>query len=48
MHPMRPDGMNVPPIAMNVAQKVAGVSCVTMPKRGLVATWLTPAISSPA
>lgn len=26
MHPMRPEGMNVPPIAMNVAQKVAGLA----------------------
>jgi len=26
MHPMRPEGMNVPAIAMSVAQKVAGVA----------------------
>ena len=26
MHPMRPEGMNVPPIAMSVAQKLAGVA----------------------
>jgi NAD(P)-dependent dehydrogenase (short-subunit alcohol dehydrogenase family) len=26
MHPMRPEGMNVPPIAMSVARKVAGVA----------------------
>jgi NAD(P)-dependent dehydrogenase (short-subunit alcohol dehydrogenase family) len=26
MHPMRPEGMNVPPIAMTVARKVAGVA----------------------
>jgi NAD(P)-dependent dehydrogenase (short-subunit alcohol dehydrogenase family) len=26
MHPLRPEGMNVPPIALSVAQKVAGVA----------------------
>ncbi|HEX6875832.1 MAG TPA: SDR family oxidoreductase [Nocardioidaceae bacterium] len=26
MHPLKPEGMNVPPIAMSVAQKVAGVA----------------------
>lgn len=26
MHPMKPEGMNVPPIAMSVAQKVAGIA----------------------
>ena len=26
MHPMKPEGMNVPPIALSVAQKVAGVA----------------------
>jgi NAD(P)-dependent dehydrogenase (short-subunit alcohol dehydrogenase family) len=26
MHPLRPEGMNVPPIAMGVAQKVAGLA----------------------
>jgi hypothetical protein len=26
MHPLRPEGMNVPPIAMSVARKVAGVA----------------------
>lgn len=26
MHPLRPEGMNVPPIAMSVAQKLAGVA----------------------